>query len=155
MIQNLEQLKSELTELASVINLFKSEAVQLRVVELILTGAIKEGGAADGPHLPATTPSRKSSGKNAKLRVKMPSGTDKTQRGSRSAAGPATLLGELINEKYFSKKHTLNDILQYCSSQKARKLKPNELSSPLARFVRNKKLTREKNADGQYEYVKP
>lgn len=35
MISNFEQMKAQLAELANVINAFKSEAVQLRIVELI------------------------------------------------------------------------------------------------------------------------
>ena len=36
MIENFEQTKKQLSELASVINSFKSEAVQLKIIELIL-----------------------------------------------------------------------------------------------------------------------
>ena len=45
MIDNIDEVKKELTELASVINAFTSEAVQLRLVEMIFsrsTGGISQ-----------------------------------------------------------------------------------------------------------------
>jgi hypothetical protein len=36
MIKNFENVKAQIAELASVINSFKSEAVQLRIIELVL-----------------------------------------------------------------------------------------------------------------------
>ena len=35
-MKNVDSLKKELRELASIVNLFKSEAVQLRVIELVI-----------------------------------------------------------------------------------------------------------------------
>ena len=39
-------------------------------------------------------------------------------------------------------------------SQKGRTFKASDLSTPLVRFVRDKRLNRETNADGQFEYYK-
>jgi hypothetical protein len=156
MIQNFEQLKGQLTELASIVNSFKSEAVQLRVVELILAGAAMEDKTEDKAIVSPVPPSRKSSGRRAKQAAKENS-AGKTPRTSKKprTVGPATLLSDLIDEGYFSEKHGISDILQYCGTHKARTLKANEVSSPLARFVRDERLKREKNADGNYEYFKP
>lgn len=154
MIQNFDQLKGQLTELASVINQFKSEAVQLRVIELILTGAISNVGL-DKPSAPSP---RKSTSKGGRRKAHTPSEPNKANSGvkkSTRAVGPATILAELIDEKYFDKRHTISDILAHSSSNKARNFKANEFSPALARFVRDGRLKREKNADGQYEYFKP
>jgi hypothetical protein len=61
-------------------------------------------------------------------------------------------LSSLIDEDFFSKHQTLNSIIEQAKTNKATILKPNELSGPLARFVRDGRLKREKNIDGQYEY---
>jgi len=66
--------------------------------------------------------------------------------------GASTLLNELIEEDYFQKKRGLNDIMSYCSTKKATTLKPGDFSTKLTRFVRNEKLKREQNSEGQYEY---
>jgi hypothetical protein len=156
MIRDFDQLKAQLTELASVVNLFKSEAVQLRVVELVLTGAISEDRQELRQATTSSTPPRKPSGKATRRKAKAPSavGGDAKKKKGRTV-GPATMLAEMIAEKYFAERHTINDMIGYCSSQKARNFKASEFSPALARFVRNGQLKREKNADGQYEYFQP
>jgi hypothetical protein len=47
MLKDLEQLKKQLAELAEVINSFKSEAVQLKIIEFIF-----KGGGSEAPALP-------------------------------------------------------------------------------------------------------
>jgi len=74
----------------------------------------------------------------------------KTIRSGRK--GAATLLKELIEEKYFETKKGLNDIVSYCSTKKATTLKPGDFSTKWTRFVRDEKLKREQNSEGQYEY---
>jgi len=46
MIKNFDKVKLQLNELAEVLNKFNSEAVQLKVVELLLGGTEKETPAA-------------------------------------------------------------------------------------------------------------
>ena len=47
MIENLAETKKQLTELATVLNAFKSEVVQLRLLEMILGEAPNEAPAAE------------------------------------------------------------------------------------------------------------
>ena len=57
-MKKFEHLKGQLAELASVLNSFKSEAVQLRIVDLLFKGSIEE----DPVEVPSTddeTPVRK------------------------------------------------------------------------------------------------
>jgi hypothetical protein len=48
MLKNIDLIKKQLSELASVINLYKSEAVQLKLVELIFKHATEEAEAGSG-----------------------------------------------------------------------------------------------------------
>lgn len=157
MIKDFAELKMQLEELSSVINSFKSEAVQLRIVELILRA--ESGEDQDEREVPvsSTTLGRRRKGRRSPASAKkVASGPTagraegKATRGSRT--GPATILSELVAEGFFHKKRTIGDVIDHSSSQKARIFKPNELSGPLGRFVRDKRLKREKNANGQYEY---
>jgi len=151
-IKNFDELKKQLSDLAGVINSFKSEAVQLRIVELVFQTSPDTSGEEKHPE---ESPRSRRRGTRPSKRVSAPpagDSLDTPKKGRTGKAGPATVLDQLISEKYFASKRTLNDIIVHCSSKKARNFKPNELSSPLARFVRDGRLKRDKNNDGQYEY---
>jgi hypothetical protein len=150
MFDNLEKMKKQLSELAGVINLFKSEAVQLKIVELIL-GDVTEpeeemvGGGAPRRH--KTTQRKKSTQKKE-------SGP-KSPHKKKGSGGAVANLTELLAGEFFKQPRTINDIIEYCKHKKARHFKANEFSGTLARLVRDTKLTRNKNKDKQYEYKKP
>jgi hypothetical protein len=152
MIENFETVKKELRELAGVINTFKSEAVQLRIVELILGAS-----AIQKDQIPAKeTVSQKPKRKKQKAATKSADVAGKKGKKKATAAGTGAVatLSQLAEGDFFSKPRTINDIIQHCSTSFARKFKANEFSSKLGRMVRNGKLTRKKNADNQYEYTK-
>ncbi|MES1172570.1 MAG: hypothetical protein ABUL77_04985, partial [Bacteroidota bacterium] len=59
MIKNFEETKLQLAELATVLNSFKSEAVQLRIIELVFQGGAERGAApADEDSREAKSPAR-------------------------------------------------------------------------------------------------
>ena len=161
MIKNFAELKIQLEELSSVINNFKSEAVQLRIVELIFRAESTEDEPGDdesnsGAARSVSGRKRRRTRASAKAtpNSKETSTRTKTARGGRK--GGAAILLELIDEGFFAKKRTISDVIANVRSQQGRTLKPNELSSPLVRFIRPPaRLKREKNADGQYRYYKP
>jgi len=66
--------------------------------------------------------------------------------------GPGAMIDQLIEKNFFKKHRVLNDIIKHCKNNLAHKYKANEFSTPLARAIRNEKLKREKNKDGQFEY---
>ena len=157
MIKNFEELKKQLEKLSSVINSFKSESVQLRIVELIFRGEINESDEEFGS---SATPQRKSSRRRKKASRSKGAAKDKQaksapkKKATGGKKGSATILGELIDEGFFQSKRAIKDIIEHADSQKARTFKANEISGPLTRFVRDKRLKRQKNSDGQYEYYK-
>jgi len=158
MIDDFEQVKKQLVELAPVINAFKSEAVQLRVVELLFSRPAPDGSAASAQASGRARSGRKRKGKRggpakAGGRHEAEAREGKAPRKSR-VVGPATILTQLLGEGFFQTKRIIGDIIQHCKLHKARTLKSNVLSTPLARFVRDGRLKREKNKDGQFQYYK-
>lgn len=154
MLKEFETIRAQLAELAPVINAFKSEAVQLRIVELVFArrhGSGKEDtaeteqGSAKGP---------KTRKRRAKPRKGPEDEVSKSGRKKGGATGPVVTLNELIEGSFFAQHRTLAGIVEHCRSNKAKNFRPDQLSGPLARCVRDDRLKREKNSDGQYEYWK-
>jgi hypothetical protein len=156
MIKNFDETKKQLNELAPIINAFKSEAVQLRIVELVLQGktsASDSGEPADDFEDDTSQQQDRRPRVRRKPKKTVPTGADARSSRRRSlGTGPASLLEILIRDGFFKKRQTIGQIVEYCGSHKARKIKPNDISGKLARFVRNGRLKREKNAEGQFEY---
>lgn len=156
MIKNFEEIKKQLSELSSVINSFKSEAVQLKIVELIFQRSISEKLPKDDSL--SDTSSTRVNSSIAKKKVASKRKKAKDENGEKikkpGKVGPATVLSELITDGYFDEARTIKDIIDHSDNKKARKFRANELSSPLARFVRDGRLNRDKNQDNQYEYTK-
>lgn len=153
MIENFEKMKKQVSELAGVINSFKSEAVQLKIIELIL-GDVTEVAEEEA------TGGKKSKRKKAARRQKY---TKKKADGSKPSpkkkvsggTGSFATLTQLLEGDFFKQPRTINDIIEHCKLNLARSFKANEFSGTLARMTREGKLTRKKNKDKQYEYKKP
>jgi hypothetical protein len=152
MIEKIDSIKKQLGELATVLNAFKSEAVQLRVLDYVLDQS-PLGGTDNEPRRTRTStkpPARRTAsprtaeGATSAKRKKAPTGT----------GAPATLT-QLLAGTFFDKPRTINDIVEHCRHNLARTFKANEFSGKLGRMVRDGELTRKKNADKQYEYKKP
>lgn len=152
MIDKFVSMKKELSELATVLNAFKSEAVQLRILELVLgtksTGELpgqqKGGRPSRGVRARRPPKTKEAYGVAPGKRKKAPAGS-----------GANATLSQLLSGTFFDKPRTINDIVEHCKHRLARTFKANEFSGKLGRMVRNDELTREKNADKQYEYKKP
>ena len=154
MIDDFDNVKKELIELATVLNTFKSEAVQVRIVELLLgtnESAVDEEGPARSP---SARPKRKTKRKTAK-KVEKKDAAAKPRRAATSGTGASAMLTQLLAGVFFSSPKTIGDIVEHYKHNFARTIKPNEISGKLARLTRDQKLSRSKNSDGQYEYVKP
>jgi hypothetical protein len=154
MIKNFDKIKKELSDLAGIINSFKSEAVQLRIVDLILQGSEVQHDDDNGTGQGSPTDGK--SRRRRKGKKKSTPATDKSvkTRGKAGRTGAASILTQLIEEGFFQSKKTIKAIMEHAGKKKARKFKANELSGPLARFVRDGRLDRDENKDGQYEYFK-
>lgn len=160
MIDNFTTIKSQLKELAPLINEFKSEQVQLRLIEIIFDKEMseKEVGVETENIVKKRKKAKRSkkiqNTKNTKIKnTSQPSSKTASKRSS-SRKGPVFHLTQLIDEGYFDQPRHINTIVEYLKVNKAIIYKTNELSTPLARLVRTKRLKREENAEKQYEYKK-
>lgn len=155
MIRNFDEVCKQLKELAPIINAFKSEVVQLRVVELVI-GA--DHGAVEVEEEEKATSSHKGATKKkiAKRRSPKPK-AEKKKVGSAPARsgrpGGSVTLSLLIESGFFKKPKTIGAIVEHCDVNLALKYSQSDFSGPLARQVRDKVLKRQKNGDNQYEYT--
>lgn len=158
-INNFDVVKRQLSELSEVINKFKSEAVQLRIVEIVLGASSSEidehdedsGTAAQSPQAKPKRRKKTRSPSQAKGKAE-PSGTATRNRSSNP--GASSVLTDLIDGGFFAKPKTVGNILSHCEEKLARKFQPNAFTMALMRATRAGKLSRSKNSDGQYEYTK-
>lgn len=153
MIKNFDELKVQLAELSEIVNRFKSEQVQLMVIERILNRAFDGSVEAVFDEGPPPTPGKKRRRNRTKAATASPNGT-KRKAPKAKGTGARPTLDLLIEDGFFSKPRTLRDIVEHSKTSLARRIKQSDLSGPLARFVRDKKLTRSKNAEGQFAYKK-
>jgi hypothetical protein len=156
MTSEFEETKKRLSELAVVINEFKSEAVQLRVLEWVFEEWNGSSGIKDSPKPPAA---KKAPAKRKKLPT---SGTPDVQgdkvsrpRSSGGRPGPLKMINRLISEGFFKNHQTISKITEYCKEKYAYIYEIANFSPALGRAIRAGKLSREKNQDSQYEYFEP
>jgi len=156
MFKDFDTIKAQLAELAPAINAFKSETVQVRIVELIFS--VQPPDDAEQPDQSVRSRRRRRAGRAHKAEAAGDAGTTrpskKAAKKKGGGSGPIPTLNQLLEGSFFAKHRTLNDIIEHCRDDKARNFKPNQLSGPLARLVHDQRLKRQKNADGQYEYWK-
>lgn len=158
MIKDFETVKDQLKELAEVINGFKSEAVQLRIIDLVIGGIPLVAKLELSPPTPATpAPAPVPKSRKRTRKTVTPEATSSAAKSSRppSKGRPSgkTTLETLVNEGFFMSPKTIGQIVEHCDTSLAMKYKQSDFSGPLMRQIREKHLTRKKNSDGQYEYV--
>jgi hypothetical protein len=155
MLKDFDLIKSQLGELANIINKFKSEAVQLRIVELVFQGRTpSKDEIVRVPVAQVDETKRKkrkvSSGK--KVVSATANGTNPKKKASGGTGAVSTLV-KVYGEGFFKAPRTIKDIMAHCETNLARRIKANEISGKLARLVRTGELKRVKNSDNQYEYT--
>lgn len=147
-MKNLDEIKGRLIDLSEIINKFKSEAVQLKIVEFVLDLEPEASQKPIDSNPQRKTPRRKATKKKVDETARKKSGKKPVGQGA------VATLEKLVEEGFFSEAKSINDIVQHCERNLARKFKTNEFSGKLGRLVRNETLTRNKNSDNQYEYTK-
>ena len=161
MLANFEQLKDQIRQLADVVNAFKSEAVQLLVVQLLLSAELSAAEPDEEPKLPAeAAKGKRPRSRSTKAPNADPGGTKAPPKERKAAAGVGkpggtATLTRLIGDGFFGKPKTIKEIVDHCQTKLALKFTQPAFSGPLIRAVRDGKLKRGKNKDGQFEYSKP
>jgi hypothetical protein len=154
MIKNFEEVKQQLREFADIVNSYKSEAVQLRLVELVLGASVEApaGKPAESPVPERRNPiRRRRTPKNGSNETDADTSSPRPNRSGRM--GGKAALARLYDEGFFKSAKSINDIVQHSATHLATRLKQSDFSGALARYVRAGKLTRSKNNDNQYEYT--
>jgi hypothetical protein len=148
MIKDFNKIKEQLIELSEVINSFKSETVQVRLIELLF--GTQEAGETEieVADMPIVRHGRKP--KQGSYVQQQP----KIRRiRSKDRPGPSLILKRLVDEGYFNEKHTIGEVVNYCYDAFKFQYKSTDLSGTLARFVKEDVLKREKNSNtNQFEY---
>lgn len=152
MFADFEATKAHLIELAEIINKFKSEAVQLRLVELLFNHSGSTTNSTAKPEV--ETPSVKSKPRR-KPRAKAATPKDENGAAKKKTSvgdGAVATLVKIFEEGYFKQPRSIGDICAHCEVNLARRIKPNEISGKLGRMIRSRELSRTKNSDNQYVY---
>lgn len=160
MFKDFDATKKQLAELAEVLNGFKSESVQLKVLELLFGAETREAdtttpSSTDTERSAANLEKRSRRKRPAAKKAKTPSSASKKSNGRATPLGAVAIVARLYGEGFFAKAKTISDICNHADVHLARKIKPNEISGKLGRMVRTGELSRVKNDDNQYEYTKP
>lgn len=155
MIKDFETVKKQLQELSAVINNFKSETVQLRILDLLFKGVkVIDDNTEEDKETPKSSSST-SRVKSRKRKAKKPENGEASKKVSSRAGklGPHSAITQLLAEDFFKTKKTIGDIVEHCKNNLATTVKSNDISGKLASMVRDKKLKRVRNPDNnQYEY---
>ena len=155
MIENFENVKNQLKELSDVINSFNSEAVQLRIIDLIFNiTQNEETNIEQNQNLEIDTNKPKRKRSKLKPKVSTANGDGNKKKPAPSGQGPTSTLAKLAEGQFFDNPQSIKSIIEHCEVNLARKIKQTDISGKLARMVRDGTLKRAKNADGQYEYSK-
>jgi len=158
-MNDLDELQKRLKAIAEVVNAFKSEAVQLRVVEVLL-------GQLGVPPAPANSvdskppkrtkrrrPSTKTDSTANEVEKAQPQKPARKAERASASPGAFTMISQLLGDGFFKTPRTISAIVAHCGTSKGHHYKANECSPALLRLLRDGKLKREKNKDGQYEYT--
>ncbi len=149
------ELQKKLKVIADTVNAFKSEAVQLRVVDVLL-GHLDPDSSQSASSGTTTKVLRQSRKRRVKASPTAPGEKVKSARKSPRASGSPgayAMISELLGSGFFKTPRTIGSIVEHCKTARGHHYKANECSPTLLRLLRDGKLTRKKNKDGQYEYT--
>ena len=141
-LNNVDKLKKQLSEISEVVNSFKSEAVQLKIVEKLLDVIIE---------------TEKSETEGAELFIKkgkQRADDDSDSANGRKKPGATKVLNQLLSTDFFYTPRSIASIANYCKDNFDSEFKTSELSGILLKLANEHKLRRERSQDNnRYEYV--
>lgn len=105
---------------------------------------------------PAPTTRRKSTSRKSGSGKSSSTGKSNGKTKSRNGGRPSQkeLITGLINAGYFDTPRTIADLIAYAKKHRGYTYKPTDLSTPLLRIMRDGRLKRDENDNGQWEYSK-
>jgi len=146
MSKHIEKLKKQLVELSEVVNSFKSEAVQVKVVDRLLDILIEL---------------EKTDGDGAEVFIKRGYKQKGSDEGNYSPVkgakkpGATKILNQLLSTDFFDTAHSISSIANYCKDNFDSDFKTSELSGILLKLANENKLKRERSTENnRFEYVR-
>ncbi len=152
---DLNEFQRRLKSFAETVNAFKSEAVQIRVIDALLGELGMESSAAADTELKprkARTKKTKATQSGSEKSGK-PKEQSKSTRKNSSSPGAYATISQLLDADFFKSGKTIGAIVDHCRTSRGHHYKASECSPPLLRLLRDEKLQRKKNKEGQYEYT--
>lgn len=175
MMRDFNNTVEQLKELAKVINQFQSEAVQLKLIDLVFnsTGfepteapvkerktrvakaAPEKTEAAPAAQMEAPVVVKRRPGRPPKVKTDIVAPVKKSRKRSTDRPGPSLILKQLVDNNFFVDKRTIGDVVDYCKNVYNYDYKSTDLSGTLAKLAKDGLLLRAKNPESnQFEYSK-
>ena len=144
MSKHIEKVKKQLTEISDVVNSFKSEAVQLKIVEKLLDIIIdSDKGETEATEL-----------FNKKTHKQKSDHDENIFAHDRKKPGATKVLNQLLSTDFFYTPRSIASIANYCKDNFDSDFKTSELSGILLKLANEGKLRRERSQDNnRFEYV--
>lgn len=134
-------------DISDVVNSFRSEAVQVRVVDRLLDAMIESDKAEAENHEVFNR-------KGRKLRPDLDIKEFSSAPGARKP-GATKILNQLLSTDFFNIQRSISSIATYCKETFDSDFKTSELSGILLKLANEGKLKRERsNENNRFEYVR-
>lgn len=146
MSKQIEKLKKQLIEISEVVNSFKSEAVQVKIIDKLFDAMIESDRLdIDGTEL------HKKSRKNRSDY----DGENYPFSSGRKKPGATKILNQLLSTDFFDNPQSISSIADFCKGNFSSDFKTSELSGILLKLAKENKLKRERNdINNRFEYVR-
>ena len=146
MSKHIEKLKKQLLEISEVVNSFRSEAVQVKIIDRLLDAIMEpEKGDVEGTDAYSKRGRKPKSGDDDEI----------FSSSGRKKPGATKILNQLLSTDFFNTRHSISEIAEYCKEHYDSDFKTSELSGILLKLAKENKLRRERSNDNnRFEYVK-
>jgi len=138
MSKHIEKLKKQLMDISEVVNSFKSEAVQVKIIDKLFDAMAESEKGEDGFE-------------NGKRNRKH----DDDEQHGRKKPGATKILNQLLTTDFFSAPQSISSVAEFCKDNFNSTFKTSELSGILLKLAKENKLRRERNdSNNRFEYVR-
>ncbi len=146
MSKQIEKLKKQLIDISEVVNSFKSEAVQVKIIDKLFDAMVEsDRGETDGHELYK---------KGRKQKADYDTDNYPFSSG-RKKPGATKILNQLLSTDFFNVPQSISSIADFCKTNFNSDFKTSELSGILLKLAKENKLKRERNHNNnRFEYVK-
>jgi hypothetical protein len=147
MNKQIEKLKKQLIEISEVVNSFKSEAVQVKIIDKLFDAMVESERGDTDSNEPFTKKGRKQRSDYDTDNYPFSSG--------RKKPGATKILNQLLSTDFFDSPQSISSIADFCKDNFSSDFKTSELSGILLKLAKEHKLKRERNNDNnRFEYAR-